>query len=191
MKSKISKPGSVQPPAIYDAAVEWERAWVLNALGLGPVPGAAPEPGKMTSTNAWQTGLLKTVSASVDVESDEEVAQHAEGFHYVQDVGAGSSFVDKDADMAASVALREGQDGQGKKLVNPDGSLNRSEPTGDGSANDAAFAASIALQEYGVLAMGSAPSVPPPNKRSRMDDSDPSDMDKDPLDEEELDEEEL
>jgi hypothetical protein len=65
-------------------------------------------------------------------DSEEEVAQHAEGGHYVQDVGAGSSFVDKDADIAASVALREGQDGHGKKLVNPDGSLIQSEPNEGG-----------------------------------------------------------
>ena len=51
------------------------------------------------------------------------IAKHAEGGHFVRPLGNGSSFVDRDTDVAAAVALGEKQDGNGNKMFIEDGSL--------------------------------------------------------------------
>ena len=51
------------------------------------------------------------------------IAKHAEGGHFVRPLGSGSSFVDRDADVAAAVALGDKQDGNGNKMFSEDVSL--------------------------------------------------------------------
>ena len=62
------------------------------------------------------------------------IAKHAEGGHFVRLLGNGSSFVDRDTDVAAAVALGEKQDGNGNKMFNEDGSLSAA-ANGAGSAD--------------------------------------------------------
>ena len=74
------------------------------------------------------------------------IEQHAEGGHYAHEVGSGQSFTERDADVAASVALEEGQNGQGDALVNVDGSLRAApakENDSDTSTSDSDEASSI------------------------------------------------
>ena len=54
---------------------------------------------------------------------DDLVAMHAEGAHFIPEVTAESSFVQRDMDVASAVALGEGQDGNGQNMFNRDGSL--------------------------------------------------------------------
>ena len=68
------------------------------------------------------------------------VSQHAEAGHFATPIGSGSSFVDRDMDAAAAIALAEGQDGVGNDMFNKDGSLivRGVEATGQESAAEAA-----------------------------------------------------
>ena len=50
------------------------------------------------------------------------VAMHAEAGHYAWGVTSDSSLVQRDMDIAAAVALEEIQDGEGSRLIRPDGS---------------------------------------------------------------------
>ena len=94
---------------------------------------------RRTKKNFWTGSSVKKCQVRVECEEAEENAaegkhsgvgghkamqQHAEGGHFSQEAGSGSSFVDRDVDYAAAVALVEGQDGAGNNLVNADGSLN-------------------------------------------------------------------
>ena len=54
---------------------------------------------------------------------DDIVAMHAEGRHFWQEVGSGCHMVNRDADVAAAMALEEGQTGAGQPLVNQSGEL--------------------------------------------------------------------
>ena len=59
---------------------------------------------------------------------DDIVALHAEGRHFWQEVGrlviqSGELWVNRDADVAAAMALEEGQTGAGQPLVNQSGEL--------------------------------------------------------------------
>ena len=56
-------------------------------------------------------------------EWSDETTVHTEGGWYIQVVGSDSSFVNRDADITASVALAEGHLGDGIALFNEDGSL--------------------------------------------------------------------
>jgi len=58
-----------------------------------------------------------------DDDPESNVAMHSEGGHFQTEIGSGCSFADLDEEMAAAVALQEGQNGMGEKLFNADGSL--------------------------------------------------------------------
>ena len=56
-------------------------------------------------------------------QGEENISMHGEGGHYTQLLGAGSTFVDRDCEVASTVALSEAQDGAGNQLFHQDGSL--------------------------------------------------------------------
>ena len=53
---------------------------------------------------------------------------HSKGGHYTWSLGSGSSFVDRDCDVASAVALMEAQDGAGTPLFHRDGRLGQWAP---------------------------------------------------------------
>ena len=56
-------------------------------------------------------------------QGEENISMHGEGGHYTQLLGSGSTFVDRDCEVASTVALSEAQDGAGNQLFHQDGSL--------------------------------------------------------------------
>ena len=69
---------------------------------------------------------MKAVDADDDVrpnEEDENISAHAEANWFEPEVGSDQSFVQRDWDFAAAVALGEAQDGLGQKLVNAAGEI--------------------------------------------------------------------
>ena len=69
------------------------------------------------------------------MQRDENIATHAEGGFWVTNLGSNQSCVDKDAEIAAAIALEEGQDGSGWALSASDGSR-RSLGAGSGEGSN-------------------------------------------------------
>jgi hypothetical protein len=96
---------------------------------------------------------LATVASGEEMIAREEmIALHAEGGHFDGQLGTGSHLQDLDALHACSVALAEGQDGSGKKLVNADGSLHSVEEKPTDRLE-------VAAQEAAAPAAAAAPAV--------------------------------
>ena len=68
-----------------------------------------------------------------EAKQEANISMHGEGGHFSLPLGSGSSFVDRDGDWACALALGEGQDGHGRPLFCPDGSLAALEPMGASS----------------------------------------------------------
>ena len=90
----------------------------------GPADDVTPT-GPMASGSTMASNYLQSADPIPLMTASEEqmIDMHAEGGHFAVDFGSESSFVDKDALHASSLALGEGQDGSGNPMFRADGSI--------------------------------------------------------------------